>query len=168
MQQLNETTEGFRGEYFFLSNFYASPITVEFEGESFTFATGEHVFQGMKVRAALRPDENEFMLRQLEHAQTPAKAKYWGRSLRIDIKRWDAMAQKCMRRTLQLKFEQHPDLAQKLVATGQLQLVEYNDWHDQLWGKDSVTREEQNLLGKMLMQLREDLQRSSPSLATSA
>lgn len=151
---MKETEKGFREEYFFLSNFYVAPVTIEYRGEQFTLPTGEHVFQGMKVAAALEPGNNVAALRALEQAPTPAKAKYWGRSIRIDVQNWNRMSEQCMRRTLELKFDQHPDLMTKLLGTADLALVEYNDWNDIIWGKNQHTREGQNKLGKLLMELR--------------
>ena len=56
-----------------------------------------------------------------------------------------------MRKVLQAKFEQHPDLMEKLVAT-RSPLVEYNDWNDKFWGVcDGVGH---NCLGRLLMELR--------------
>ena len=82
--ELTETVNGFRDEFFFLSNFQESPVSVTYQNQSFTFLTGEHVFQGMKVAAAFHPENNILSLRELESAATPAKAKYWGRSIKID------------------------------------------------------------------------------------
>jgi len=152
-----ETQNGFRDEFFFLSNFFASPVTITYAGEDFTFATGEHIFQGMKVAASVNPDRNVQLLRQLEAAPTPGKAKYWGRSIRIDVPLWNSIAEKCMKRTVQLKFDQNPELQDLLAATGGIELVEYNDWDDKLWGKNQATREGQNKLGKILMAYRENL-----------
>jgi ribA/ribD-fused uncharacterized protein len=162
---LQETENGFRDEYFFLSNFFVAPVTIDYQGEQFTFSTGEHLFQGMKVAAALQPEMNVSALHALEKAPTPAKAKYWGRSIRIDVEKWNKLSEQCMKRTLELKFSQHPDLMKKLVDTGELHLVEYNDWNDKLWGKSQQTREGQNKLGKLLMELRdEERQRLNGSL----
>jgi ribA/ribD-fused uncharacterized protein len=152
--RLQETENGFRDEYFFLSNFFVAPVTIDYQGEQFMFSTGEHLFQGMKVAAALQPEMNVSTLRALEKAPTPAKAKYWGRSIRIDVEKWNKLSEQCMKRTLELKFSQHPDLMKKLLDTAGLNLVEYNDWNDKLWGKNQNTREGQNKLGKLLMELR--------------
>lgn len=152
---VKETENGFRDGYFFLSNFFVAPVTIDYQGEQFTFSTGEHLFQGMKVAAALEPAKNIEALRSLEKAPTPAKAKYWGRSIRIDVEKWNRLSEQCMRRTLELKFEQNPALLKKLLATDTVELVEYNDWNDTLWGKNQKTREGHNKLGKLLMELRD-------------
>jgi ribA/ribD-fused uncharacterized protein len=153
---MTATTEhGFRGDYFFLSNFYPSPIEIDYRGESFIFPTGEHVFQAKKVQAALYPDSNVAALRRLAAEPSPSKAKYWGRSIRIDLAAWDLIAVDCMRRTLLAKFTQNPELLDKLVATGDTELIEFNSWNDTKWGVNETTREGENMLGRLLMELRE-------------
>lgn len=151
---MKETTQGFRDGYFFLSNFYVHPVTIHYQGHDFTLATGEHVFQGMKIAACSLPLEERLQkMAELAADPDPAKAKQWGRSLPIDIAKWDTMAKKSMKRSLELKFKDE-ELRSKLVATKDLQLVEYNDWSDTLWGKDKTTRKGRNLLGELLMELR--------------
>ena len=57
-----------------------------------------------------------------------------------------------MRKLLQLTQE---DLAEKLLATGDEELVEGNDWNDRIWGK--VNGQGENRLGIILMKVREEL-----------
>ena len=40
-------------------------------------------------------------------------------------------------------------------------LIEGNNWHETFWGVDSETGEGQNNFGKILMELREELKKSS-------
>jgi len=57
-----------------------------------------------------------------------------------------------MRAVIWAKFSQNPELAKKLVATGDRYLEETNWWGDKIWG---VYRGEgQNLLGKIIMDAR--------------
>jgi len=53
------------------------------------------------------------------------------------------------------KFEQNPDLAAKLIATGDEELVEGNTWGDTYWGVCRGVG--QNKLGKILMNVRQEL-----------
>jgi hypothetical protein len=55
------------------------------------------------------------------------------------------------------KFTRHPDLKEKLLATGNRPLYEGNTWRDHFWGVSSKTLKGQNHLGKILMRVREDL-----------
>ena len=52
------------------------------------------------------------------------------------------------------KYTQNPVLAEKLLATGDDELVEFNTWNDKYWG---VCRGEgENKLGKVLMRIRQE------------
>ncbi len=134
--------DSFEGKYEFLSNFYPSPIF--FEG--ITYPTNEHFFQAMKTL-----DQKE--RQEIAAADTPGKAKRMGRrvALRLD---WEAVKVDIMRTGLMLKFSD-ARLAQKLVATGNEELVEGNWWGDRFWGRcDGAGR---NMLGQLLMELRENI-----------
>ena len=52
------------------------------------------------------------------------------------------------------KFTQHPDLAEKLLETGSMILIEGNDWGDTYWGAATSTEQGENHLGKILMKIR--------------
>lgn len=62
---------------------------------------------------------------------------------------------------IRLKFRQHPKLKKKLLGTGDAVLIEGNTWHDNIWGDCSCPKcwniEGKNLLGRILMQVREEL-----------
>lgn len=154
---MNETVNGFREEYDFLSNFHISPIEVKYQNNRFVFQTAENVFQAMKIKAFFNKDEQKIveLLRQLESFDNPGKAKYWGRSVKIDVDYWNSISIKAMRKTLELKFSQHSDLKQQLINTGDMKLVEYNYWNDIFWGVNSKTGIGENNLGILLMELRE-------------
>ena len=68
-----------------------------------------------------------------------------------------------MYQALWLKFS-IPTLREKLLATDNEELVEGNTWHDNTWGECSCERckdiKGQNRLGKMLMQIREEIKSS--------
>jgi predicted NAD-dependent protein-ADP-ribosyltransferase YbiA (DUF1768 family) len=61
---------------------------------------------------------------------------------------------------LRLKFA-IPELAEKLLATGDAELIEGTTWHDNTWGNCSCPQCEnipgENRLGKLLMQVREEI-----------
>jgi predicted NAD-dependent protein-ADP-ribosyltransferase YbiA (DUF1768 family) len=60
-----------------------------------------------------------------------------------------------MRELLRSKFAPGSELADKLLATGDAELVEGNDWEDTFWGKYQGAGE--NHMGKLLMELRASL-----------
>ena len=136
--------ERFRGPYGFLSNFH--PASVSWGGAE--YPTAEHLYQAMKARS---DGEREWV----RTAPTPAEAKARGRALRM-APGWSGRRVAAMREVLREKFGQHPDLAARLVATGDAELVEVNEWGDRFWGR-SPDGEGSNWLGGLLMELRRAL-----------
>lgn len=141
----------FDNEYEFLSNFYPSPFVVD--GKE--YATVEHAYQSWKVI----PEHQE----TVRLAFSPGEAKRYGRAfpMREDAKseyeRMRGMAQ-----FLLAKFRDNPDLMEKLLATGDEQLVEGNTWGDKFWGV--CDGEGQNNLGHLLMAIRENERKSRQKL----
>ena len=139
----------FDGQYAFLSNFFERSIV--FEG--LTVKTNEHAFQMMKTN-------NLGERKMIAFAGTPGKSKRAGRNctLRPD---WEKVKSQVMLNVVRAKFMQHPDLAAKLIATGDAMLIEGNVWHDNTWGNCSCERckgiQGKNLLGQILMQVRNEL-----------
>lgn len=139
MQDINE----FRGSNYYLSNFCEVPFVYN----GIRYRSVENAFQAAKVF-----DKDT----QLKMAQvSPSDAKYMGRrvSLRPD---WEDVKEGIMKDIVRCKFEQHPDLADKLVSTGNCVLTEGNTWNDRYWGVDLRTGRGANHLGQILMELREE------------
>lgn len=136
-----EPIDSFRGEYSFLSNFHRCNITLD----GVTYTSAEAAFQAQKDPS-----------RAAEFARmTPDEAKRAGRNVRIDVNKWNSNRDNAMMRVLKAKFEQNPDLADKLRATGNSDLIEGNTWGDKYWGVSNG--EGENKLGSMLMQIRNEL-----------
>ena len=132
----------FRGKYFFLSNFSSSVI--EYDG--LTFLNGEAAFQAQKANTA-RIKENFCNL-------PPNEAKSKGRHVTLRS-HWEDVKENIMRDIIRCKFMQNKDLKEKLLATGEEELVEGNTWGDTCWG---VCRSKgDNKLGKILMGIRKEL-----------
>jgi ribA/ribD-fused uncharacterized protein len=91
-------------------------------------------------------------VRHVSEAETPGKAKYAGRSCKIDIEKWDSIKVQCMREVVWMKFYQHSSIRKQLVDTGDAMLVEGNDWGDKFWGR--VDGKGYNKLGVILMEVR--------------
>lgn len=149
----------FEGDHFFLSNFYEAPTIhpspVFAPGElGLRFMTGEHAFQAAKVNAMDPLDKMARMnyLAAVAEAPTPSKAKYLGRSVKINTEHWDTIKVECMREVVWQKFYQHPELRAQLVMTYDAMLVEGNTWGDKFWGR--VEGKGYNKLGVILMEVR--------------
>jgi predicted NAD-dependent protein-ADP-ribosyltransferase YbiA (DUF1768 family) len=83
---------------------------------------------------------------------SPYETKVWWEDhtgIRPD---WQSVCLGLMKDFVAQKFA-NPELAQMLIATGEAQLEEGNDWGDTFWGVCEGVRE--NNLGKILMSLRE-------------
>lgn len=134
---------GFRGQHGFLSNFYPAPITVG----GLYFPTSEHVYQAYKTND---PQEREFV----REAGTPGESKRRGKKITIR-KDWNDVKLEMMRAILVHKFTQNLELAERLLATEDAELVESNTWGDRFWGVCEGKGE--NHLGKLLMEVRQQL-----------
>jgi len=134
------TIHRFDGEHFWLSNFYESPVVLG----GITFSTAEHAFQAAKCKYA------EDVTR-IHAARTPGEAKGIGRkvTMRDD---WEQVKYHVMVSVIRAKFEV-PELADKLLSTGDQELVEGNTWGDRTWGR--VAGKGNNWLGEILMERRE-------------
>ena len=133
----------FRGEYFFLSNFYEAPV--EYEG--LTYQNSEAAFQAQKCTD---PKEREAFT-----TMNPSEAKKAGRTVTLR-KDWEDVKIAVMTGVVKAKFEQNPDLAEMLLATKDAYLEEGNNWGDRVWG--TVNGEGANNLGLILMNTRKFLQ----------
>ena len=88
----------------------------------------------------------------------PGKSKDMGRRVPLRSDRED-VKYGIMEEIVRAKFTQHPELAVRLLATGDKVLVEGNHWGDTCWGVDVRTGQGENNLGKILMRVREELRR---------
>jgi ribA/ribD-fused uncharacterized protein len=134
---------------FWLSNFKKAPITTNVGEKTITFPSSEHYFQAMKFY----PDMDKIKL--IAAAKKPKDAAYLGRTLEGMDPNWNSKKDDIMLQALLLKFGQNLDLNEKLLATGDAELVEAATtdayWG---WGKDHHGK---NMLGKLLMQVRDVL-----------
>ena len=141
--------DSFTGKYYFLSNFSNSYI---YDEKGIEYPTVEHYFQAAKTFITQKRQE-------IAAAPTPGKAKSLGRhvNLRSD---WNEVKTNVMREALEQKFSK-PDLRDKLLDTGDAWLEEGNTWHDNIWGNCHCEKCKniagENRLGKLLMEIREDL-----------
>jgi len=135
--------DSFTNEFDFLSNFYGCDIAFEEK----KYPSSEHAFQAAKT---FDKSERE----NIRRANTPGIAKKLGRKLSLR-KDWESVRDGIMLDILRIKFNSHPDLAQKLLDTGDAKLVEGNWWNDTYWGVcDGVGK---NKLGITLMQVRDEI-----------
>lgn len=135
--------KGFFGDFRFLSNFEACC----FIHEGVMYRSVENAYQAAKT-------EDE-ALRTRIAAMTPFEAKSWSHTITV-FDDWHAKKRDIMYHLIWLKF-QDPVLAAKLAATKSAYLEETNHWHDTYWGVDYQTGLGENMLGRILMEVRETL-----------
>lgn len=129
----------FRGDYYFLSNFYSAPVT----WDGITYLNNEAAFQSAKVL--------DKSVREQFATLDPSSAKRKGRHVQLR-QDWEQVKYSIMQEICYAKFTQNEDLKQKLLATGDKYLEEGNTWGDRIWG--TVNGQGQNMLGKILMGVR--------------
>ena len=144
-------------EHGYLSNWYASPFTVD----DVAFSSVE---QFMMYRKAMRFCD-EKAAQKICATNNPAEIKELGRQvLNYDERVWAGVRQIVVYEGLLVKFSQNEDLRDKLKATGKTVLAECAV-KDHIWGVglsmtdpnrfDTTKWKGQNLLGYTLMMVRE-------------
>ncbi|MGV0815473.1 NADAR family protein [Mycolicibacterium boenickei] len=136
----------FRGEHFFLSNFY--PAVTPHRGHR--FPTSEHAYMAAKT-------DDQAAIAAILATSDPAEAQQIAAAApRVDD--WDVLKFGVMEEVVTAKFTHSPELADKLVATAGRMLVEGNTWHDQTWGSCACDEHRDapggNALGIILMVVR--------------
>lgn len=134
--------DSFTEEHRFLSNFWYIPGGIRYRGLAAN--TVEHIYQALKT-------EDPAAQQHIVQLETPGQAKRAGQKvlMRPD---WDDLKLGYMADLQALKYR-NAELAPLLVATGDLQLVEGNTWHDTFWGQCSCERHRgsgENWLGSIL------------------
>lgn len=120
--------------------------------EKYTVSCSETLYQMAKSR---NPEEQNYIATLNGY---DAK-KYWrGKELPAN---WQTLKFLVMTEVVWLKFSQNKDLAQLLLMTGNCAIVEGNTWHDNDFGvcscKKCENKEKHNMLGKILMNVRNEL-----------
>ena len=137
--------------YAFMSNFYEAEVAYG----GLTYGSAEAAFQAQKCMT----EDEKLPFTQVR----PSRSKGMGRRVKLRPD-WEEVKVGIMEEIVRAKFDQHPELAERLLATGDKQLIEGNTWGDTCWGVDTRTGQGENHLGKILMKIREEL-RSKRNLA---
>lgn len=128
-----------------LSNFAPYPIVLDGQ----RWPTSEHYFQAQKFVDRATQEE-------IRKVSAPGLAAEMGRDRRRKLRRdWERVKRDVMRRAVEAKFRQHPELRELLLATGDAVLVEHTD-RDAYWG-DGGDGSGENHLGRILMAVRDAL-----------
>ncbi len=135
-------TNSFRGDWSFLSNFYECKIVYE----GYIFNNAESAFQAQKCISEV----DKFI------GINGSTAKRLGKkvTLRPD---WNDVRDDIMYKIVRAKFEQNPELRDKLINTYPFEIVERNKWGDTYWGVCNGIGE--NKLGEILESIRADFRK---------
>lgn len=137
---------GFFGPYRWLSNF--EPCRVAYQG--LVYPASENAYKATRSLPEFR---------QRFTSCSPKEAILLGDSLpRLTDDDWRDKRLGVMREILMLKFTDNPHLGDKLRATGDAYLEERLWWRDTFWGYDVNLRRGENHLGRLLMEIRAQLQ----------
>ncbi|HVE58712.1 MAG TPA: NADAR family protein [Pyrinomonadaceae bacterium] len=135
------------GEYGCFSNFSRHRLFLKDK----VWKTSEHYFQAQKF-------EGTKFEEQVRLAPTPKEAANLGRNRKFPFRKdWKEVKDDIMREALQAKFTQNKDLKRILLETGNAELVEHTA-NDNYWG-DGGDGSGRNILGKLLMEVREELKK---------
>jgi ribA/ribD-fused uncharacterized protein len=137
-----------------------SAYPVEYEGKS--YRTCEALFQALRFEKFPKIQED------IRDQKSPMAAKMKARKNRELLnrgKKWDEAPSDIplMKKCLKLKLEQHPELKDKLIATGDTVIIEDCTTHDResarFWGAVGTDAkwEGENNFGKVWMKIREEL-----------
>ena len=144
-----KTIDSFKGAHDFLSNFYQWPVAYE----GITYPSVEHAYQAAKTIDLVERDK-------IQKADTAGKAKRLGKTVTMR-QNWEKIKIAVMYNLLQQKFNSFA-LSKQLLNTYNDTLIEGNNWGDTFWGctqDDDGKWAGENHLGKLLMRVRDDLQR---------
>lgn len=148
----SQAIKRFTGPWSFLSNFHIGPTPISFEGSfgQVDYMTAEHAYQANKF---VHEADHDRVAQQI----TPGRAKNAGRAKKEIQPDWDVVRVLVMAGVIHAKFNDVV-LAQKLVDTYPMMLIEGNHWGDTFWG---VTLDGEgtgrNALGTFLMEKRQRL-----------
>jgi N-glycosidase YbiA len=137
------------GEFGQFSNF--APFPINLDGER--WPTSEHYFQAQKF-------EDETYRQKIRKTNSPMQAARLGRDRKQKLRRdWEGVKDRIMRQAVTAKFTQYEELRELLLSTGDAKIVEHTE-NDDYWG-DGGDGRGKNMLGRILMQVREELRAAS-------
>ena len=152
---MDKPITSFSGEYSWLSNMHL--CTVEFQ--NVLYLSSEHLYQSLKCKYA---HERE----RIRLEPSPYKAKRLGRKIALRDN-WEEIKYDAMLATVRAKFAYGSQLGLSLLMTGDAELVEGNNWHDNYWGSCTCAgcsmKLGKNTLGRILMLVREELRQEAES-----
>lgn len=146
----------FQGEYRWLSNFAECPILLD----GIIYNSVERAYMSAKSTSSIEIELEGHRTMVTwktfcQIAKTNGIVKKQSYKMPL-VDGWDDKKQEVMFYCLKRKFQQEP-YRSKLIATGNTHIQEGNHWGDVYWGVDLKTGKGLNILGRMIMQIRENI-----------
>lgn len=138
----------FQDEFRWLSNFWL----VDIKYKDKIFMSVEHAYMAQKNTSDVW---QSFCIKEAD--PKIIKNLSYEIKLRSD---WEREKVDIMEEILYIKF-QNLELRQKLIETKNELLEEGNDWGDTFWGVDLDTGNGENILGKLIMKIRDEIKYES-------
>lgn len=135
----------FDKEHKWLSNF--APCTIVLNGIS--YPSVEHAYMSAKS------NDVRWYLKCTDESIKPGTIKKLSRGILL-VSNWDAIKIEVMQECLNQKYRQEP-YRTLLIETDDVFIQEGNYWGDTFWGVDLNTNTGDNRLGKLIMEIRENL-----------
>jgi ribA/ribD-fused uncharacterized protein len=138
LDDMIDAIRSFKGDHKFLSNFYPCKIVDPETG--IVYPSVEHFYVAQKT--------TELCIKEYIATIPDAGAvKRYGRTIQIRHN-WESIKRGVMLYAIYAKFsEANPELLEMLLATGDVFLIEGNDWNDTYWGVCNKTGKGSNFLG---------------------
>lgn len=128
-----------------------APYPIVIEGE--LWDSTEHYFQFMRFK-----DINPTYAQRIRDAATPRQAKMISMEIADRPENWSKIRVELLREANIVKYNSYPRLAKLLLSTGNEELIEANP-NDDFWG-EGADGTGQNMMGRILMEIRENLRNS--------
>lgn len=132
-------------EFYPFSNF--SSFALEWEGT--LYMTSEHAYQAQKF-------SDSEIIERIKNARSAYDVFKIAREHQNKVRHnWLDIRVSVMEKIIRAKVAQHPYVKQKLIESGNREIVE-DSWKDDFWGWGS-NKDGQNQLGKIWMKIREEI-----------
>ena len=131
-------------EHSWLSNM----ALVDIECDGVIYKSTENFYQACKY--------DDINTKKMIAKLNPYQAKRYSRENKMTNLKFDDNKLVYMEYALRKKFSQEP-FKSKLLATGSCHIEEGNWWKDKFWGVDIKTRQGENHLGRLIMNIRKEM-----------
>ena len=131
---------------------------VDIEHQGIIYPSAENFYQAIKYDKDDFCEEVDYLITIRKYLATikPHEAKKFSRKYKMTNPKFEDNKLKIMLYAQRNKYSKEP-FRSKLLSTGDCHIEEGNYWKDLYWGTDIKTRNGENNLGKLIMQVRKEL-----------